>query len=862
MLVTINGVNDAPTLQPVAGPTYTDMSTSNDFAAATGTLVGADVDLPTQTLTYGIVGGSTVLNEVTYDVSKAGAYGTLYVNSATGNYEFVPNEAAIKALPATMATDNFTFTVSDGSLSAEQAFTVTIDGVQDAPTLTVSDASGNEDTPIALSIASALTDIDGSETLSITITGVPDGATLSHGTNNGGGNWTVTPAQLAGLTITPPANSDADFALTVTATSKETSSGNTALTADTIHVTVDAVADAPTLTVSDASGNEDTPIALSIASALTDIDGSETLSITIAGVPDGATLSHGTNNGGGNWTVTPAQLAGLTITPPANSDADFALTVTATSKETVGNDTASTADTIHVTVDAVADAPTLTVSDASGNEDTPIALSIASALTDTDGSETLSITITGVPDGATLSHGTNNGGGNWTVTPAQLAGLTITPPANSDADFALTVTATSKETSSGNTALTADTIHVTVDAVADAPTLTVSDASGNEDTPIALSIASALTDTDGSETLSITITGVPDGATLSHGTNNGGGNWTVTPAQLAGLTITPPANSDADFALTVTATSKETSSGNTALTADTIHVTVDAVADAPTLTVSDASGNEDTPIALSIASALTDIDGSETLSITITGVPDGATLSHGTNNGGGNWTVTPAQLAGLTITPPANSDADFALTVTATSKETSSGNTALTADTIHVTVDAVADAPTLTVSDASGNEDTPIALSIASALTDIDGSETLSITIAGVPDGATLSHGTNNGGGNWTVTPAQLAGLTITPPANSDADFALTVTATSKETVGNDTASTADTIHVTVDAVVEDQFPTRDYGAWTETGDDFGGAQNGSPTQGEFTLAHDPLAPAEKSFSNQAHRFGQRERRP
>ena len=148
----LNGANDAPTLQPVTGPTYIDTSaetfsaalagpvltnTSEPglFTAATGTLIGADVDLPTQTLTYGIVGGSTVLGEVTYDVSKTGAYGTLYVNSATGNYEFVPNEAAIKALPATMATDTFTFTVSDGSLSAEQAFTVTINGVNDAPTL-------------------------------------------------------------------------------------------------------------------------------------------------------------------------------------------------------------------------------------------------------------------------------------------------------------------------------------------------------------------------------------------------------------------------------------------------------------------------------------------------------------------------------------------------------------------------------------------------------------------------------------------------------------------------------------------------------------------------------------------------------
>ncbi|MBX2805973.1 MAG: hypothetical protein KTR19_08380, partial [Hyphomicrobiales bacterium] len=47
---------------------------------------------------------------------------------------------------------------------------------------------------------------------------------------------------------------------------------------------------------------------------------------------------------------------------------------------------------------------------------------------------------------------------------------------------------------------------------ADLPTLVVENSAGNEDTAIALDITSALTDTDGSETLSVTISDVPDGA--------------------------------------------------------------------------------------------------------------------------------------------------------------------------------------------------------------------------------------------------------------------------------------------------------------------------------------------------------------
>ena len=790
MTVTVDAVADAPAL------TVADVTGDEDTAIPL-TIGSALTDTD----------GSETL-AVTVAGVPAGA--SLSAGTDQGGGVWTLTAAQLAGLTITPPADSdadFSLTVTSTATEADGGDTattvdtidVTVTEVADAPTLTVADVSGNEDTAIPLSIASALTDTDGSETLAVTVSGVPAGAALSAGTDQGGGVWTLTPAQLAGLTITPPADSDADFTLTVMATS--TDGGDTANTVDTIDVTVDAVADAPTLTVSDTSGDEDTAIPLSIASALTDTDGSETLAVTVAGVPAGASLSAGTDQGGGVWTLTPAQLAGLTITPPADSDADFTLTVTSTATEADGGDTATTVDTIDVTVDAVADAPTLTVADVAGDEDTAIPLSIASTLTDTDGSETLAVTVAGVPAGASFSAGTDQGGGVWTLTPAQLAGLTVTPPADSDADFTLTVTATS--TDGSDTATTVDTIDVTVDAVADAPTLTVADVSGDEDTAIPLSITSALTDTDGSETLAVTVAGVPAGASLSAGTDQGGGVWTLTSAQLAGLTITPAADSDADFTLTVTSTATEADGGDTATTVDTIDVTVDAVADTPTLTVADVSGDEDTAIPLSIASALTDTDGSETLAVTVSGVPAGASLSAGSDQGGGVWTLTPAQLAGLTITPPADSDADFALTVTSTSTEADGGDTATTVDTFDVTVDAVADAPTLTVADVTGDEDTAISLSIASALTDTDGSETLAVTVAGVPAGAALSAGTDQGGGVWTLAPAQLAGLTITPPADSDTDFTLTVTSTATETDGGDTATTVDTIDVTVTEVAD-----------------------------------------------------------
>ncbi|WP_199235340.1 Ig-like domain-containing protein, partial [Azospirillum sp. TSA6c] len=273
-------------------------------------------------------------------------------------------------------------------------------------------------------------------------------------------------------------------------------------------------------------GDEDTPIALTITPALTDTDGSETLTITISGIPTGATLSNSAGNtltvSNGSITLSPDKLAGLAITPPSNSDADFNLTVTATAKD--GSAAAvSVSSTLAVTVNPVSDTPTLTVSAATGNEDTAIALTINPALTDTDGSETLTVTISGIPAGASLTNSAGNtltiSNGSITLTPAQLAGLKITPPLNRDDDFTLTVTATATDGSAAP-ACTSAPLLVTVNPVTDTPTLSVAPATGNEDTPIALTITPALTDTDGSETLTITISGIPTGATLSNSAGN------------------------------------------------------------------------------------------------------------------------------------------------------------------------------------------------------------------------------------------------------------------------------------------------------------------------------------------------------
>jgi hypothetical protein len=265
---------------------------------------------------------------------------------------------------------------------------------------------------------------------------------------------------LLALTVTPPADSGADFTLAVTAISTETSNGDEATIKGDLSVSVSAIADTPALAVADASGDEDAAIALSVDPSLTDTDGSELLSLEISAIPVGATLSDGTNSftaTSGNTTadITGWTLSSLAITPPADSDTDFTLTIIATSVEAENNDLAVRTADLAVTVAATADAPMLDLVDATGNQDAAIALSIDPALIDGDGSETLSVVIGGIPLGATLSDGANSftataGNTSVDVSAWSFPALTIAPPAGDASDFTLSLSVTSTEGDNGD----------------------------------------------------------------------------------------------------------------------------------------------------------------------------------------------------------------------------------------------------------------------------------------------------------------------------------------------------------------------------------------------------------------------------
>ncbi|MBI2947184.1 MAG: cadherin domain-containing protein [Verrucomicrobia bacterium] len=291
--------------------------------------------------------------------------GTVSIDTGTSEIVFTPTAHF-------SGTASFTYIVQDSTstapLSDSGTVTVTVNPISDTPTLTVQSATGDEDTGIFLNINLTQTDTDFSETLSVKIENIPTGASLDNSNHDvptiTANAVTLSHSQLSGLSIKSPANDDTDFTLNVTGISKDGSATavNHSATPASLAVTVRAVSDTPTLTVDNASGNEDTEISLSITVIAT--DSSETLSVTISNIPNGASLLDGTTPisiSNSSATLTSSQLSALKIRPPSNSDTDFALSVQASSKDSDPAIPASTeAKTLNVLVNPVNDAPSFT----------------------------------------------------------------------------------------------------------------------------------------------------------------------------------------------------------------------------------------------------------------------------------------------------------------------------------------------------------------------------------------------------------------------------------------------------------------------------------------------------------------------
>jgi VCBS repeat-containing protein len=513
---------------------------------------------------------------------------------------------------------------------------------------------------------------------------------------------------------------------------------------------------------------------------------------------DGDTLTASLLSGPAHGTLTLNADGSFVYTPNAHYSGVDSFTYRVTDGEG-----GSKSATVNLTVTAVADAPTLAVAPASGNEDSAVALSVGSSLVDTDGSETLTVAIGGIPVGATLSDGANSftataGNASVDVSGWNLPGLTVTPPSNSTAGFTLTVTATSTESSNGDSATTTADLPVTVTPVNDAPAGSDATVVTNEDTAYTFSASdfgfADPSDSPANALAGVLIASLPvAGQLLLSGAPVAVGQFvSATDIALGNLTFVPAADANGTSYASFTFQVQDdggTLNGGVDLdpTANTITIDVTPVNDAPVAGDDSYATDEDAPLTIAVPGVLandTDIDGG-TLGATKLTDPAHGTLAL---NPDGSFTYT----------PDANYSGADSFTYTV-----DDGNGGTATATVNLTVTPVADAPTLTVDPVTGDAGTAIPLTIDPALVDTDGSESLTLQISGIPVGATLSDGTNA----FTATPGNatadvstwtLSSLTVTPPASSAPAFTLTVAATGTEAGNGDAATTTADLVVTV----------------------------------------------------------------
>ncbi|KAA0983972.1 retention module-containing protein [Pseudomonas sp. ANT_J12] len=504
------------------------------------------------------------VNGITINANSTNGTVTL---TLSGNATLADYMQAIKNISFTNNSEDpstvpriITVTVTDGgNYSNVATTTVNVVAVNDAPTAAPANVTGTEDTPLILGWSTfGVSDVDSpAASLGVKITGLPgegklqylNGSTWTDVTNN----QTFTKADIdAGkLRFTPDANesgtngyggtglgnNQADYAQIKFQPTDGQLLGNTG----TIKIDITPVADAPSLTVADNSVKS-TGLIKEVWTGLSGLgtDGSGAPTGTLksvidaAGTPNSSTNVTNVQSDGSVAAGTASKTSGLIYleagkTYTFSGSGDDSLLVTIGGKNVASalwgaggslsgsfTPTASgyyTLDIYHhnqsgpgsydvnlsvngaTPVDlssagvplytGVADlaASGVTVSDLHGTggegyydgyklntgfEGTSVHLSaIKTALTDTDGSESLSVKISGIPAGSILTDGAGHTFtatatvGEANVTGWNLGTLTVTPPPYYNGQFNLTVTSTSTEALGGSAISTAQ-IPVTV----------------------------------------------------------------------------------------------------------------------------------------------------------------------------------------------------------------------------------------------------------------------------------------------------------------------------------------------------------------------------------------------------------------
>ena len=361
--VNITGTNDGPVISGSVN------ATASDHAGLTsGHVTATDVDAnDAGQLGFHLDGGSVL--DAGHETLVT-SHGTVTLNTATGDYTFTPNAGASSLGQGQTATDSFGITVNDGhggSTSAQVGVNIT--GTNDAPVVSsIVGGTGDESSTSAHTVVTghiAAGDAEG-DNLAYTVTN--NAAAGHHGSlavdANGDftftavdSNWHGTDTfnvavsdghggtvnQAVTVTVAPTADAAIISAPDVVYSAGTTIVGSSTVINGTTGSDIITGTSGNDVITGDVASVDGLSVPLDITAAAS-VAGETVSSITISNLPGGASLSAGTENDDGSWTLTPADLTGLSMSTPNNTPADLSIVVTTAD----GGATTDTATTLHV----------------------------------------------------------------------------------------------------------------------------------------------------------------------------------------------------------------------------------------------------------------------------------------------------------------------------------------------------------------------------------------------------------------------------------------------------------------------------------------------------------------------------------
>ncbi|EJG2006533.1 tandem-95 repeat protein [Vibrio parahaemolyticus] len=715
--VTVNPVNDAPTIKVDAVESITENAVSTDTVVATLTV--RDTDTPEDRLTVSLENNSNGYFVLVGDEVKLTQAGVDAVNNDELDLKDLTISASVSDGVNPTASDSDSLVVNrvndaptvenaiaDQVLSEDfDTYTIDLNEVfKDSDSSLEFSVSGNDNIQISIvngvATINPTADWNGKETITFTakdpsgesvsqtvdFTVAPvvdikadstnvvedtptiinvlgndtfdgDDKVVSLDTNNGPANGTVSVNPDGSVTYTPNDNYHGADSFTYIVTSGGVSESTT------VNVDVTPVNDAPVAKDDIATTQEDTAVTIDVLPNDTDVDG-DTLSIQSASVPSDQ----------GTVEIVDGKLV---FTPAENFNGDAEITYTVTDGQLT--DEAK----VTVTVNPVNDAPTIKVDAVEGITENAVSTDTLVA--------TLEVADTDTPEDQLTVSLENNSNGYFVLVGNEVKLTQAGVDAVNNDELNLKDLTISASVSDGVNPTASDSDSLIVNRVNDAPTVenAIADQVLSEDfASYTIDLNDAFKDSDSALNFSVS------------------GNSNVLVSIENGIaTISPTADWNGSETLTFTATDPSGES-----ISQTVNFTVAPVAD---IVADTATVVEDTPTIIKVL-------GNDTFE------GDGKVVSLDANNGPANGSVSVNPDGSVTYTPNDNYHGIDSFTYIVTSGGVSESTT------VNVDVTPENDAPVAKDDTAITDEDTPVTIDVLPNDTDADGDK-LSVESASVP---------------------------------------------------------------------------------------------------------------------------------